>query len=272
MHETSDNDPINRAEEFLQVFRKGAEFTRELLKENERLRYQALKLERERSVAPPVSLDAQLVPLKRRIEQLEQEKEDILEQVRAIEEENINFANRYVEVEAENNMLANLYIASYQLHSTLNFEDVVRVISDIIINLIGGEDFALYLLDEKVGTLEPIAAEGVPLKALPRVLQGQGIVGQACHKGENYVADVLLGPSDPDRPLVVIPMMIKERMIGAIVVYSLLVQKKAFTTVDYELFSLLGAHAATAAFAAKLYTLSERKLTTMQGLIDLLTR
>ena len=35
----------NRAEEFLQIFKKGAEFTHELMKENERLRFRVLELE-----------------------------------------------------------------------------------------------------------------------------------------------------------------------------------------------------------------------------------
>jgi hypothetical protein len=40
--------------------------------------------------------------------------------------------------------------------------------------------------------------------------------------------------------------------------------------VDYELFNLLAGHAATAIFSSKLYTQSERKLTTIQSFLDLL--
>ena len=39
------NHSENRAEEFMQMFKKGAEFTQDLLKENERLRYQIVRLE-----------------------------------------------------------------------------------------------------------------------------------------------------------------------------------------------------------------------------------
>ena len=62
-----------------------------------------------------------------------------------------------------------------------------------------------------------------------------------------------------------------ENVIGVISIYKLLVQKDAFTAVDYELFSLLAAHAATAIFSSKLYSQSERRLTTIQGFLDLLT-
>jgi hypothetical protein len=56
------------------------------------------------------------------------------------------------------------------------------------------------------------------------------------------------------------------------VIYSLLTQKDRFTSVDYELFSLLAGHAATAVFSSRLYSESERKLSTIQGFIDLLTK
>jgi hypothetical protein len=39
---------------------------------------------------------------------------------------------------------------------------------------------------------------------------------------------------------------------------------------DYELFTLLAGHAATALFSAKLYSTSERKLNTLQGFLDML--
>mgnify|MGYP001096725761 CR=1 FL=1 len=45
-----------------------------------------------------------------------------------------------------------------------------------------------------------------------------------------------------------------------------------FSALDHELFTLLGGHAATAVFAARLYSQSERKLNTIQGFIDLLTK
>ena len=41
---------------------------------------------------------------------------------RKVEEENKEFADRYIEIEEQNNNLANLYVASYQLHSTLDYQ------------------------------------------------------------------------------------------------------------------------------------------------------
>lgn len=273
---SNDNNNISsRGEEFLQIFKKGADFTHELLKENERLRYRMLKLEE--SIALPDDDEADVsheaMQLRLKIEELEKEKEEILGRVRKVEEENEDFANRYVEIEEENNMLANLYIASFQLHSTLDFKEVLQIILEIVINLIGAEEFGVLLLDEKTNKLEPVASEGVSTSALPSIPVGQGIIGEATESGENYFIDSMTGyQRDFEKPLVCIPLKIKEHVIGVVVIYKLLVQKDEFNSVDYELFTLLAGHAATAVFSSRLYSDSERKLSTIQGFIDLLTK
>lgn len=274
MSRSNDDSTVSRGEEFLQVFKKGAEFTHELLKENERLRYRVLKLEETFAHAEEGGeISSETEHLRHRIEELEKEKEEILGRVRQVEEENEDFANRYVEIEDENNMLANLYIASFQLHSTLDFKEVLQIILEIVINLIGAEEFGVLLLDEKTNQLEPVAAEGVSLAELPSIAVGKGIIGETAESGENYFIDSMKGyQRDFDKPLVCIPLKIKEHVIGVIVIYKLLVQKDEFTSVDYELFTLLAGHAATAVFSSRLYSDSERKLSTIQGFIDLLTK
>jgi len=264
-----------KVEEFLQLFKKGAEFTQDLLKENERLRYQLLETESKKldSGAPSGEKDAQITKLQQRIESMEREKEEILGRIKKVEEENIDFANRYVDIENENNMLANLYIASYQLHSTLDFKEVLQIITEIIINLIGAEEFAIQLLDEKVNKLTAVATEGLEISDVPKVALGEGIIGQMAKTGENYFADDLEGyQKDMLHPMVCISLKIKEHVIGVLSIYKLLEQKERFADVDYELFTLLAGHAATAIFSSKLYSESERKLNTIQGFIDLMTK
>lgn len=269
-----DRGSLKRAEEFMQLFKKGAEFTQELLKENERLRFQLLQTQGAAEGEPlPYSGLGEVAALRQRIGDLEQEKQEILKRIKQVEEENLDFANRYVEIEAENNQLANLYIASYQLHSTLDYAEVLQVISEIIINLIGAEQFAILLLEEKTGCLRPVMAEGMDLAEFPPLALGQGTIGRVAEAGENhFVADMEGYKADLENPLVAIPLKIKDHVIGVIVIYGLLVQKQRFAEVDYELFTLLAGHAATAIFSSKLYSESERKLSTIQGFIGLLTQ
>jgi transcriptional regulator with GAF, ATPase, and Fis domain len=256
-------------EDFLQVFKKGEEFTKELLRENEKLRLKKAKLEEliERS-----GDEARIKVYEDRIAILEQEINSLREKFKQVEEENKDFASKYLEVEEENNNLANLYVASYQLHSTLDFSEVLRIVLEIVINLIGAEKFAILLIDEKTNDLVPVASEGMEIASAPRVVIGQGRIGTVAKDGESFFADKLteVGEFIPTEPIVCIPLKIKEHVIGVISIYSLLLQKQEFTNMDYELFNLLAGHAATAIFSSKLYTQSERKLSTIQGFLDLL--
>ena len=266
-----------RVDDFLNMFKKGAEFTEEILKENEKLRYKIAALETENNDLRRNTGDGNLVKvLEKRIKELEDERESILERFKEVEKENRDFAVRYVEVENENNSLANLYIASYELHATLSFKDVLRTIVEIVINLIGGEVFGILLLDEKTKLLEYVEGEEINSATFNPIKIGEGIIGSSVLSGDPYVdEEVMLNEEvDFDRPIVSIPLRIESqnKIVGAIVIYKLLSQKKAFEKVDYELFTLLAGHAATAIFSARLYSESERKLSTIQSFMDMLKK
>lgn len=264
---------FERADEFLALFRRGAQFTKELIEENERLRRQLVGVEDRQldAAQDPGEWDKLRSELLQRIHGLESEKNDVLEQLKMVEEENRQFATRYVEIEEENNNLANLYVSSYQLHSTLDLGEVLKIITEIVINLVGAEVFAVYVLDEKSGALEPLASEGRPRSAFAPVPLGHGIVGRSVQTGETLCSDAADG-DDPDRPMVCVPLQVENRPIGAIAIFRLLAQKDGFTPLDHELFTLLAGHAATSICAAQLHGQSERKLNTIQGFIDLLTK
>lgn len=267
------NQIKNKAEEFLQIFRKGEEFTQEVLKENERLRFKLVQLEEEnRKVKTSSGSDSVVRNLESKLAVMEEENKRLMERYREVESENKDFAEKYLEVEYENNNLANLYVASYQLHSTLDFNEVLKTVLEIIMNLVGAEKFAVMLLDEKTGALSAVASEGVDKSEIPMVHIGEGIVGEVAKSGEHYFAEdvTVISGDDYGNPMVCIPLQIKEHIIGVIVIYSLLMQKEKFTDVDYELFSMLAGHAATAIFSSRLYSQSERKLVTIQSFLDLM--
>jgi len=270
---SSDRQGIfGRREEFLHIFHRASQFTKELLDENVNLRTRLLEIESKQSEAAqdPGEWEKLRQELIMRIEDLEQEKNYTLERLREVEEENQHFAARYVEVEEENNNLANLYVASFQLHATLESEEVLQTILEIVINLVGAEVFAIYELDENTGRLLAVACEGKDLDFFPQFAIGSGVVGTSLATGETFCGET--GESEAlSEPMVSIPLRVQERPLGAIVIYKLLEQKERFTTLDHELFSLLGGHAATAILASRLYTQTQRKAKTMQGFLGLLT-
>ena len=267
---SSPEDPTKKGQDFFQIFLKAKEFTEELLKENERLRFKIARLE-STGAGTVVGAEDRIQDLQARIRELEERLAEMEARYKKVEEENKEFADRYIEIEEQNNNLANLYVASYQLHSTLDYKEVIRIVQEIVINLIGAEAFHLFMVSEKTGALELESSEGqaAPVAALKL---GEGVIGKSAQNGENFFADTVAHrePTPFEQPIAVIPLKIKETVIGVISINKLLVQKTAFTTMDYELFTLLAGHAATAIFSAKLYSASARKLTTLQGFIDLL--
>ena len=266
------DDPAKKGQEFFQMFLKAKEFTEELMRENERLRFKVANLQSAPpGPAPAGAPDDRVRELTERIRELESRLAELEARYRKVEEENKEFADLYIEIEEQNNNLANLYVASYQLHSTLDYREVLRIVQEIVINLIGAEAFHLLMVSEKTGQLDVESSEG---QAAPvgSVGVGEGIIGKAAKSGENYFAAQVAHrePTPFDQPVAVIPLKIKDSVIGVISINKLLVQKTQFTTMDYELFTLLAGHAATAIFSAKLYSTSARKLTTLQGFLDML--
>jgi hypothetical protein len=258
------DDAHKKGQEFFQMFLKAKEFTEELLRENERLRFKLAHAE-------TGGTEDRTRELQTRVRELEERLRETEARFRKVEEENKEFADRYIEIEEQNNNLANLYVASYQLHSTLDFKEVIRIVQEIVINLIGAEAFHVFMLSDKTGHLELEGSEGQDAERSSIPL-GDGLIGKAAKTGENYFADRVAHPVPTpfEQPVAVIPLKIKESVIGVISINKLLVQKTHFTTMDYELFTLLAGHAATAIFSAKLYSASERKLSTLQGFLDML--
>ncbi len=272
--EKQDKNLFTKGGDFLDMFSRVEEFTKELMDQNEKLqsRVNDLMQERERLL-----YDGNQGPeeseLMKKIEELSREKQNILNQYRQVEEENKDFVSRYSNIETENNNLANLYVASYQLHSTLDMNEVLEIITEIIINLIGAQTFAMMMLNEKKHEMYPVKVEGMPIEAMPAVRVGEGVIGGVAETGETYYRETVdkYAPLDLHHPMVALPLQIKEDIIGLILVYDLLPQKQSLQKVDYDLFNLLAAHAATAIFSAKLYSDSVRKQETIKGFLDLVT-
>lgn len=248
-------DLVTRQKEFLDAFfKKGAEFTEELLRENEKLRFRVAKLEEQiASSARAIPTPATLKELVEKIHSLEQEREQLLLRFSSVEAENRDFVQRYQQIERENNNLASLYVASYQLHSTLDLRDVLQIVVEIVLNFIGARTFAVMLLDDESRELRAVAVEGAAKEAVPARKLGAGVVGQVAESGEPRFQKMALH-ADParDEPAICVPLRFRDRVVGVIAVWEFLQQKTELADVDYEIFNLLGAHAASALEAARL--------------------
>jgi hypothetical protein len=249
-------DLVESKREFIETFfKRGAEFTEELMRENEKLRFRAVQLEEERRLlanaqsggAQPGGGTAALRELVVRIEQLEHDREKLLSRFAGVEKENRDFSDRYHDIERENNNLANLYVASFQLHSTLDLRELTQIILEILLNFVGAKTFAIQLVDEEHARLRTLASEGVDKARVPEGAVGDGRVGEVVRSGQPFIdGERLRMRADLERPLIIVPLKIRDKVVGALIIWDLLSQKTALADVDYELFNLLAAHAASA--------------------------
>ena len=202
------------------------------------------------------------------------ENQRLLERIAELEEENRDFAQQLIRTEEVNNSLTNLYIASSRLHSVLHHPQVVEIIKEVVINFVGAEKFALLLFDKETQRLAYETGEGFARERFPDVAEGCGLLWEVMSSGESFFEEgsVVAGSDDPLRPLAAIPLKIHGRTLGVLAVYRLFIQKERFEPLDYQLFSMLAEHAATAIFSASLYERSERKRETYRGFMDLLLK
>ncbi len=261
----------------LQVFEEGKRFTEDLMKENENLRLVVAKLKNESKELEKkyIQVDVPRMREKMRILEAElhesrEENEELRNQFSSVEEENREFADRYIQVERQNSDLINMYVATYRLHSTLDYDEVLQVVKEIIINMIGTESFGIYLIDEKEKRLVMIANEGLDVQSNESVPLAEGSLGKAAQTGQIVLREDVHTQNADSEPIACVPLKVGDRVMGVIGIQSLLLQKDGFQALDHELFEMLGGHAATAIYGARLYSVSERKRSTLEGFIDLI--
>ncbi len=218
----------------------------------------------------------QVEKLQEQKKRLESDSEHLRLRIRELEEENLDFANQLVRTEEINNNLTNLYVASSRLHSVLNQDQVVDIIKEITINFVGAEKFALLMQPKDSAELEFLTGEGFADGEFPErfAADSNEIFRQVIDDQDIYLVEgsVVEGSNEPMKPLAAIPLVIHGEVTGVLAIYSLLVQKEKFEAIDYQLFSMMAEHAATAIFSSSLYEESERKRETYRGVMDLLLK
>lgn len=177
----------------------------------------------------------------------------LLEEISRLNNTLADFSSRYVDVEQQNTNLANLYVATYQLHGTLDRDRVLGAIKEVIINLIGSEELAIWeITGENLTLLDSFGIDAQQWESIS--LDGEGgLIGLVAETGQRYVAGEadLVGGGSQEKLSACIPLKLDDTVIGVIGIFNLLPQKNGFEPIDLELFELLGSHAATALYCTR---------------------
>src|SRR5207253_1377417 len=174
--------------------------------------------------------------------------------------------------EEQTGRLMNLYVATYQLHATLDPGEVQSTIAEIATNLLGAQRFALLFWKGDGSQCEIALGQGLEEDA-------SGFYGGGIYAGGDPAVDATLsdgvlriGPIDGSEAVAVVPLTVQGAVVGALVVLKLFEHKAMLRAEDRELLDLFAAHAASALFAARVYHQTDRKLNTLESLIQLVKR
>lgn len=187
----------------------------------------------------------------------------------AAESDRLDLAERLVSTERQASRLMSLYVVTYQLHSTLDPDEVKAAIAEIAVDLLGAERFLLVLRDEADGHATIALSQGLE-DAESTVFRGQHYGG-----GDPAVDATLIDGQLRLAPLGseaigVVPLKIRDSVVGALVVLKLFGHRTKPLSDDRELLDLLAAHAASALLAARAYSTMVRRVRTLEGLLTLL--
>jgi hypothetical protein len=225
--------------------------SRDLEKENQVLRGLTASLEKEK-----LRLQEQLLAVREQFDRHQKEQARLRSQLAEIEKQNTRFSEQYVQVEEQSTNLANLYVASYSLHGTLDREQVLASIQEIVANLIGSEEMVVFELGQAGKTLEHVTSVGLDPAPYESIPVDEGLIGQAVGSGEILVkgGNGGDGPARERDLTACIPLKLEDQVSGAIALFRLLPQKAGrFAEIDRELFELLATHAATALYCSTLH-------------------
>ncbi len=190
-------------------------------------------------------LVAELVAAREAVARAERERGELRDRLAEIEEENRRICDEYVAVQEQTSQLAQLYVALERLHGGLSRPETLAAIQEIVINVVGSEELAVF--ERRGDAISLVQSFGVDPEPLRRLEVGAGAIGGAIASGELYVAGRKGAPAPGDEDVTaVVPLRAGGEVVGALAVFRLLGHKPGLDDADQAMFDLLAAHAGVA--------------------------
>jgi len=92
-------------------------------------------------------------------------------------------ADELEQVGDQHDLISHLFVGVAQLHASLKLSDIVAALAETLINLVGTEDFALFVRDGASGRFEKLWSTGINAARLEGFTDGQGPYGRAVDSG-----------------------------------------------------------------------------------------
>ncbi len=174
-----------------------------------------------------------------------QEFDRVRERLAELEREHRRLCDEYATLEERISELGSLCVLMERLHGTLEHQEVLAGIQDVVINVIGSEELAIFEPSGDGRWLVPTQSFGVEQRHLGRVARGEGPIGRAAEGERWVVGDGAPPPGFPDLTACV-PLAAGDRLAGVLVIWRMLAHKPVFGAADQNVLEHLSRHAATA--------------------------
>ena len=236
----SRDEPKNSLREQTQVFlreffAKGEELVKDLIQENERLRR---RLEGDAPV--PVSAAEAVDRLMKQVADLERECAEIRKLAGSVQAESGGYRDRLDSLEREHYHLAAMYVAGNQFHSAATIEDVLRTITEILLNFVGVGRFTVFGVDEERQVAFPLMREGGTVEEVDELTLAADALSDVVPPKGPWRAGQPTAAADG--VLMHLPLVSGTRLVGLTRIESFLPQKQEFAETDHGLLELVSEH------------------------------
>jgi len=173
------------------------------------------------------------------------ERDDLTARLGRLEEEMGRISDDYVLVQEQSSELAQLYVSLERLHGGLSREETLQALQEIIINVVGSEEFAVFeRVEDRLSLIHHFGVDPVPLR---EVKVGDGVIGRTAQRGKLFVAgrDGPVDAADADVSAS-IPLLVGDDVWGVLTVFRLLGHKPNLGESDQVVFELIRSHAGIA--------------------------
>jgi len=135
--------------------------------------------------------------------------------------------------------LARLAVASARLHESDVEAECLQNLQDVLVNLIGTEQIAIWCPSADGRSFELRASLGIDPELWQKVAADEEMLGKAVASGEV----VMVEPAREGRPTVYIPLLIGRQVVGMVAVFRLLPHRGRLGPKDDDVFRLVSKQA-----------------------------
>ncbi|HET9553635.1 MAG TPA: GAF domain-containing protein [Anaeromyxobacteraceae bacterium] len=201
--------------------------------------------------APPGSsdqdrrrLEAELALAHEAAAHAREERERLRAQLSELEQENRRLCDQFVETQEQVLELAQRFVALSRLNGARDRTEGLEVVQEVVINLIGSEELAVFAREE--GALTLLHTFGVSADRAGRLAGASGALARAAREGEPFVASGDAAAPGEEDLTACIPLRCGAQVVGVIAVFRLLGHKPGLSASDHAVFDLLADHAGAA--------------------------